>query len=156
MGDRRAGPGDRPASPPCPGPASWWWPRSVPRWPPPGPTSSALARQPGKLVRLFGGAVGAQLLFAITLGCALHAYGQSLSLAALLVINTLASLIGGIAPVPGGMGVIEAGLIAGFTAAGVPATEAVAATFTARLFTCYLPPIWGYPTLAYMRHREYL
>ena len=117
---------------------------------------SALARQPGKLVRLFGGAVGAQLLFAITLGCALHAYGQSLSLAALLVINTLASLIGGIAPVPGGMGVIEAGLIAGFTAAGVPPTDAVAATFTARLFTCYLPPIWGYPTLAYMRHREYL
>ena len=50
----------------------------------------------------------------------------------------------------------EAILIAGFTAAGVPAPEAVAATFTARLFTCYLPPIWGYPTLAYMRHREYL
>ena len=89
-------------------------------------------------------------------GCALHAYGQSLSLAALLVINTLASLIGGIAPVPGGMGVIEAGLIAGFTAAGIPPTDAVAATFTARLFTCYLPPIWGYPTLVYMRKREYL
>ncbi len=155
LGDRRTGAADRPDHRPAPGPPAGGGqgPAAGDR----GPDRPERAGPPtGKLVRLFGGAVAAQLLFAITLGCALHAYGQSLSLAALLVINTLASLIGGIAPVPGGMGVIEAGLIAGFTAAGVPATEAVAATFTARLFTCYLPPIWGYPTLAYMRHREYL
>ena len=116
----------------------------------------ALASQPGKLLRLFGGAAGSQLLFAITLGCALKAYGASLPIGELLVINTLASLLGGLAPVPGGMGVIEAGLIAGFTAAGVPDTTAVAATLTARMFTCYLPPLWGYPTLVWMRRHEYL
>jgi uncharacterized membrane protein YbhN (UPF0104 family) len=115
-----------------------------------------LAAQPGKLVRLFGGAVISQVLFALVLGAALHAYGASASLAELIVINTLASLLGGVAPVPGGMGVIEAGLIAGFTAIGIPNTIAVAATLTARLMTCYLPPIWGYPTLVWMRRREYL
>ncbi|MGZ4705903.1 MAG: lysylphosphatidylglycerol synthase domain-containing protein [Acidimicrobiales bacterium] len=115
-----------------------------------------LATQPGKLVKLFGGAAGAQILFAVALGFALKAYGSSLSLPELIVINTIASLLGGVAPVPGGMGVIEAGLIAGMTAAGVPDTVAVAATITQRLFTCYLPPIWGYPTLAWMRKREYL
>ena len=36
------------------------------------------------------------------------------------------------------MGVVEAGMIAGFTAAGIPQAEAVAATFTARMFTTYL------------------
>jgi len=54
------------------------------------------------------------------------------------------------------MGVIEGGLIAGFTAIGIPDTIAVAATLTARLMTCYLPPIWGYPTLVWMRRRQYL
>jgi uncharacterized membrane protein YbhN (UPF0104 family) len=115
-----------------------------------------LATQPRKLVQLFGGAVGAQILFAVALGFALKAYGSSLPLAELIVINTIASLLGGVAPVPGGMGVIEAGMIAGLTAAGIPDTIAVAATITQRLFTCYLPPIWGYPTLAWMRKREFL
>ena len=115
-----------------------------------------LSGEPAKLIRLFGGAVAAQVLFALVLGASLHAYGASASLGELLVINTIASLLGGIAPVPGGMGVIEAGLIAGFTALGIPNTIAVAATLTARLMTCYLPPIWGYPTLVWMRRRQYL
>jgi uncharacterized membrane protein YbhN (UPF0104 family) len=115
-----------------------------------------LGSQPGKLARLFAGSAISQVLFAITLGCALHAYGASLSLAMLIVINTVAGILGGLAPVPGGIGVIEAGLIAGFVAAGVPSTVAVAATITARLFTCYLPPLWGYPTIIWMRRHEYL
>ncbi len=116
----------------------------------------SLAAQPSKLVRLFGGAVASQVLFAMVLGASLHAYGASASLGELIVVNTLASLLGGIAPVPGGMGVIEAGLIAGFTALGIPNTIAIAATLTARLMTAYLPPIWGYPTLVWMRRRQYL
>lgn len=115
-----------------------------------------LVTQPGKLVSLFGGAAGAQIVFAVALGFALKAYGTSLPIGELIVINTIASLLGGIAPVPGGMGVIEAGLIAGLTAAGVPESIAVAATITQRMFTCYLPPIWGYPTLVWMRKHDYL
>ena len=84
---------------------------------------------------LFGGNLGSQVAYALVLGAALHAYGTSLPLMDLIVINSLASLLGGLAPVPGGMGVIEAGLIGGMTAAGVPQSIAVAATFTARLFT---------------------
>ena len=50
-------------------------------------------------------------------------------------------------PVPGGLGVVEAGLIAGLTSAGIPQDQAVAAVFIQRLFTAYLPPIWGWATL---------
>jgi uncharacterized membrane protein len=44
----------------------------------------------------------------------------------------------------------------GVTSAGVPQDQAVAAVFIQRLFTAYLPPIWGYVTLAWMRRREYV
>jgi uncharacterized membrane protein YbhN (UPF0104 family) len=111
---------------------------------------------PRKAVQLFGGNVASQLLFALTLQAALLVYGESLPLMELVVINSFASLMGGIAPVPGGMGVIEAGLIAGFTAAGIPETQAIAATFTARTFTAYLPPIWGWFSLQWLRRHDYL
>ena len=92
----------------------------------------------------------------LVLWAALHMYGHSLGLVQLIIINTLASILGGIAPVPGGIGVIEAGLIAGLTAAGVPDQAAIATTFTARTFTAYLPPIWGWMSIAWMRRRDYV
>jgi glycosyltransferase 2 family protein len=113
-----------------------------------------IASMPGKALQLFGGNLASEVLFALTLQAALHAYGESLPLLQVILINSFASLIGGLAPIPGGMGVVEAGLIAGFTAAGVPQTEAVAATFTARTFTTYLPPIWGWFALRWLRRRN--
>jgi uncharacterized membrane protein YbhN (UPF0104 family) len=113
-------------------------------------------REPKKGVQLFGGNLLAQIFFACTLWAALEMYGSNLGLLELIVINSFASILGGIAPVPGGLGVIEAGLIAGFTAAGVPQTAAVGATFTARMFTAYLPPIWGWFALEWLRRKEYI
>jgi uncharacterized membrane protein YbhN (UPF0104 family) len=112
--------------------------------------------RPGKAAMLFGGNVGAQVFFAVVLSCSVRAYGESVPLMQLIVINSLASVLGGMAPVPGGMGVVEAGLIGGLTAAGVPQTQAVAATFTHRLFTAYLPPIWGWFALRWLRRNEYV
>jgi uncharacterized membrane protein YbhN (UPF0104 family) len=117
---------------------------------------SAVVRNPSKAVELFGGNVISQIFFALTLWAALECYGESLGLLQLILINSFASLLGGIMPVPGGMGVIEAGLIGGFTAAGIPQEQAVAATFTARLFTAYLPPIWGWFALNWLRRGEYV
>jgi hypothetical protein len=51
-------------------------------------------------VSLFGGAVLAELIFAWVLGASLHAYGVSLPLAQLIVINTLASVLASVAPSP--------------------------------------------------------
>jgi hypothetical protein len=44
----------------------------------------------------------------------------------------------------------------GLTAAGVSEADATAAVFIQRLFTSYLPPIWGWATLVWMRRRDYL
>jgi hypothetical protein len=74
----------------------------------------------------------------------------------LIVVITLAAMIGGIAPVAGGIGVVEAGMILGLTAAGVTEADATAPVFIQRLFSSYLPPIWRWATLVWMRKREYL
>ena len=47
-------------------------------------------------------------------------------------------------------------MIIGFTAAGLPQTDAVAVTFIQRLVTAYLPPIWGWGTLVWIRRKEYI
>ena len=98
-----------------------------------------IAAEPRKIFYILGGSVLAQVLVAMALGASLHAVGQRASIATLLVVITLASIIGGAIPVPGGLGVVEAGLIGGLTSAGVPQDQAVAAVFIQRLFTAYLP-----------------
>lgn len=115
-----------------------------------------IATEPRKIFYVLTGSVLSQLFVALALGASLHAVGEQESLATLLVVITAASIIGGAVPVPGGLGVVEAGLIAGLTSAGVPQSQAVAAVFIQRLFTAYLPPIWGWVTLAWMRRREYV
>ena len=103
-----------------------------------------LSSHPATWWRSSAARASAQIFVALALGAALHAFGDHLGLATLLVVLTLASMLGGISPVPGGMGVVEAGMILGLTAAGISETDAVAAMFVQRLFTAYLPPIWGW------------
>src|SRR5580693_103642 len=106
-----------------------------------------VASSPHKLVLLVGGSFAQELLVVMALSVSLRAFGDHLNLPTLYLVVFLAGIIGGISPSPGGMGVVEAGMILGLTAAGV---------FIQRLFTSYLPPIWGWITLVWMRKREYL
>jgi glycosyltransferase 2 family protein len=115
-----------------------------------------VGRQPRKLVLLIGGSFAQELVVAMALSVSLRAFGDHLNLPVLIVVISLAATIGGVSPTPGGMGVVEAGLILGLTAAGVSEADATAAVFIQRLFTSYLPPIWGWATLVWMRKREYL
>jgi uncharacterized membrane protein YbhN (UPF0104 family) len=115
-----------------------------------------VAASPSKLMLLVGGSIAQRLLIAMALSVSLRAFGDHLRLPVLIVVITLAAFIGGVAPSPGGMGVVEAGMILGLTAAGVSEADATAAVFIQRLFTSYLPPIWGWFTLMWMRKREIL
>ena len=115
-----------------------------------------IAAQPAKVISVLVGSAASQVLLALALGAALHAVGGSASLATLIVVISLASIVGGIAPVPGGAGVIEAGLVAGLVMAGIPQDQATAAAIIERLCTAYLPLIWGWVALVIMRHRHYI
>jgi glycosyltransferase 2 family protein len=127
-------------------------PRLAPAW----GNLRNLFNNPGQLARLFAGAAMTQLLLAAGLSLALHAVGASASFGALIIVCTLTSLLGGIAPVPGGMGVMEASYISLLTLLGISEDVAIAATLLYRMCTTYLPPIWGWGALVWLRRHDEL
>ncbi len=116
----------------------------------------AIMADPAKLSRLFGGQVLTQCLGAVALMAALRSVGGSASFASLIVLCTAASFFGGVSPIPGGMGVMEATYISGLTLLGIPEDIAIGATLLYRLCTTYLPPIWGWLSLVWLRRHEML
>jgi len=113
-------------------------------------------RSPRRLVMLFGGNLAAELLFALALGVFVQAFGYSLALHELLFVNMAVSLLAGLLPVPGGVGVTEGGLIFGLTSFGVPQEVAFAAVMLYRFSTFYTPPIWGFFSLRWLERNRYL
>jgi glycosyltransferase 2 family protein len=113
-------------------------------------------RSPRRLAMLFGGNLAAELLFALALGVIVQAFGHSVEFHELLFINMAVSLLSGLLPIPGGIGVTEGGLILGLTSFGVAQEAAFAAVIVYRFATFYLPPIWGYFSLNWLERNRYL
>jgi len=116
----------------------------------------ASLRTPTKLAQLFGGNFVTELVLAATLGLSLQAFGASANLATLLVISVGAALFGGLMPVPGGIGVMEAALATGLVAAGIEAPTATATALLFRATTYYLPPLWGWIAMRWLQRNSYL
>jgi uncharacterized membrane protein YbhN (UPF0104 family) len=119
-------------------------------------TALAVLRRPGKVLLMLGGNLTVQTMQAIVLGICLKAFGYDAALAQLILINTFVSLFAGFMPVPGGMGVFEAGMTAGLEAIGIPSSAAISTAIAFRLVTFYLPPLWGAPAMAWLRRHEYI
>ena len=117
---------------------------------------ASVARIRRKRMELFGANLLGELLFALVLGAACRAHGADLSLAELVFVNTAAGILAGLIPVPGGIGAAEASVAAGLIAVGVDESTALAIALTKRLCTFYLPPIWGYPALRWLRRNGYV
>ena len=62
-----------------------------------------IVAEPHKIVSVLAGATLAQLVIILSLGASLHAVGEHASIATLITVNTLAAIIGGAVPVPGGL-----------------------------------------------------
>ena len=116
----------------------------------------AVARDRRKRLELFGGQLGVEVLYALTLGAACLAYGVHLTFAQLVLVNTSASAFSSLVPSPGGVGTAEASLTAGLVAMGVVNSTAFAIAFTHRLCTYYLPPIWGYFSMQWLQRKAYI
>ncbi len=118
---------------------------------------TAVASSPQRLLLLLGGNLGSQVLYGAVLYGALLAYGASSPLLVLAIVaNTAASLLGGLSPVPGGVGLWEGTAVAVLTAGGVDSTTATVAVLTHRMLTYYLPPIYGYFGVAWLKQHDYL
>jgi uncharacterized membrane protein YbhN (UPF0104 family)/tRNA A-37 threonylcarbamoyl transferase component Bud32 len=115
-----------------------------------------VARVRRKRMEVFGGSIASELLYALALGATCLAYGVHLNVWQLIFINTSASVLSGLVPVPGGIGAAEAALSAGLIAMGVDESTAFAVALTKRLTTFYLPPIWGYFSLRWLARKGYV
>jgi uncharacterized membrane protein YbhN (UPF0104 family)/tRNA A-37 threonylcarbamoyl transferase component Bud32 len=113
-------------------------------------------RQSHKLALLLGGNLATELLLATALGMFARALGYHVGLTDLLVINISTSVLAAFVPVPGGIGVIEFGLTAGLTAAGMPDEAALTAALLYRAATFYLPPLWGFVAFRWLQRNAYL
>ena len=106
--------------------------------------SFVVLRSPTKVLQLFGGNLASQMLFGVAMAACVEAFHEDVSLSELVLINTVVSLFAGLLPIPGGIGVSEAGLTLGLTAAGLSSEIAFAVALAYRFVSFYLPPIWGW------------
>jgi len=115
-----------------------------------------LGTDPSRLVQLFGSNLASQLLFALSLWMTAFAFGWTLPYLSVLVIYVVMALLGGLLPIPGGVGVSEAILTAGLVAIGVDDAAAFAIAVTFRVASAYLPPVWGWFSLRWLQRNDYL
>jgi len=82
---------------------------------------------------------------------AFGAYGTPLQVAAVYLGGTA---IAAASPTPDGLGALEAALVAGLTALGYPAGQAVAGVLTYRFFNFWLPILPGLAAFRYLQRRQ--
>jgi glycosyltransferase 2 family protein len=104
-----------------------------------------IARQPSKMIALFGGCVTITMGYILALAVAVAAVGAGPAFTSIALVYLIGSMVSSVAPTPGGIGAVEATLIAGLTSAGMASTTAVAAVILFRLATFWIPllPGWG-------------
>lgn len=113
-------------------------------------------RRPSAAAALFGGSAAITAGYVLAFAAAAHAFGITTSFTGVAGVYLGASALAAAAPTPGGLGALEAGLVAGLTAAGAPAAPAVAAVLTYRVFTFWLPVLPGYLAFRALRRNGVL
>ena len=113
-----------------------------------------VARRPRCLVSLLVGCVGVTLAQLVTLQGAVHAVGGHLPWTELLVTLLGSAAARSAVPSPGGVGPIEAALVAGLTALGLGWGTAVTAVAVYRTAGHWLPVLAGVLSLRALRSRE--
>jgi uncharacterized membrane protein YbhN (UPF0104 family) len=108
------------------------------------PQLVAAASQPRRLVLAIVGILVLNGGYALALGASLRAFSVSLPVATLVVVYLAASTLGSAAPTPGGLGAVEAALVGGLTATGVPVAAALTAVLAYRTATFWLPAPFGW------------
>jgi uncharacterized membrane protein YbhN (UPF0104 family) len=92
--------------------------------------------------QLIAGAIGYLAFDVMILWATFHAFGSSPDLAILWIAYLIGEL-GGLLPVPGGIGGVDLGLVGTFVLYGVGVTAATAAVLAYRTITLWVPALFG-------------
>ena len=115
-----------------------------------------VAVSPVKLTLLVGGSALITLAYIGGLVASVEAFGGGAGIVAIGAVYLGAAAIAAASPTPGGLGAIEAALVAGLTGIGVPPGPAVSAVLTYRLATYWLPVIPGWAAWRLLQRRDYV
>lgn len=94
--------------------------------------------------------------YVLALDASLRAFSGSVSLPTLAGVYLVASTVGSVAPTPGGLGAVEAALVGGLTAVGVPVATALAAVLAFRTATFWLPAPVGWVAFVHLQRRQHI
>jgi undecaprenyl-diphosphatase len=114
------------------------------------------AASPVKLGLLFGGSALITLAYIAGLAASVQAFGGGPGLIVIGAVYLAAAALAAAAPTPGGLGAIEAALVAGLTGVGMQPGPAVSAVLLYRLATYWLPVLPGWLCWRSLQHREYV
>jgi glycosyltransferase 2 family protein len=115
-----------------------------------------IAQHPARLAVGIGGAVLLTITYIGCLATSVYAFGGSIPLAAIAVVFLTGSAIGSLVPTPGGIGAVEAAMLAGLTAAGLSGGVAISAVVLYRTVTFWLPVPAGWVAMHYLQRRDAL
>jgi len=115
-----------------------------------------VARRPRQALVLFGGAIGITSAYALAFGLSLHAFHAHASAAKVAAVYLGGAVVSAASPTPGGLGAMEAALVAGLTGVGVAEGPAITSVLGFRLLTYWLPILPGYLALRHLRQRQLL
>jgi undecaprenyl-diphosphatase len=113
-----------------------------------------LAREPAHLGGMVLGGTIITVSYLCGLYAAVRAFGGGLAFSAVGAVYLAGSAIGQAAPTPGGLGAVEAALIAGLVGVGLDKEVAVPAVLLFRLATFWLPILPGWATFSRLTHRH--
>ena len=116
----------------------WVVQRTMPTVRQTGPRLIEVVGQPGKVVLAIGGNVLMTMGYVLAFDASLAAFGQELSLIQVALVYLIGNAAGAAVPSPGGIGTIEAALIAGLIAAGINPGVAASVAILFRVLTYWL------------------
>jgi uncharacterized membrane protein YbhN (UPF0104 family) len=114
------------------------------------------ASSPVKLGLLFGGSALVTLAYIGALAASIRAFGAGPGLVLIGAVYLGAAALAAAAPTPGGLGAMEAALVAGLTGVGMQAGPAVSAVLLYRLATYWLPVLPGWLSWRFLQRRGYV
>ena len=115
-----------------------------------------VARRPGKMIMLIGGSALVTLAYIGALAASVEAFGGGPGFIVIGAVYLGAAALAAVAPTPGGLGAIEAALIAGLTGVGMSSGLAVSAVLLYRLATYWLPVAPGWLSWRLLQRWDYV
>jgi uncharacterized protein (TIRG00374 family) len=135
---------------------NWIFTKTRPIFSQVGPTLAIIAQQPQRLFMSILASISLNISYIVSFYAALNAFGSDISFATAAFVYLAGSTIGQAAPTPGGIGAVEAALIAGLTASGIPSGTALSGVLLYRVATFWLPVLPGWYAFANLQSKNAL